>query len=111
LTEDVMHMAVMTARSVAERLVKIQKLSSLYHQEVEGLRKDAVKTTVNTLWRRYKQHQKREESMPFLDWLVSKEHLERTFWHLTTGTGLPTRRRWAIGYFRFLDRKELTLAD
>lgn|GEM_PF-5355733 len=104
-------MAVMTARPIARRLVNIQHLSSLYHQAVEEMRRDAVNTTVNTLWNRYRQHQKREEPRSFVDWLVSKEHLENTFWHATTGTGLPTRRRWAIGYFKFLTRKELTLAD
>jgi hypothetical protein len=104
-------MAVMTARSIARRLVNISHLSSLYHQAVEDMRRDAVNTTVNTLWNRYRSHQKREEPRSFVDWLVEKQHLENTFWHRTTGTGVATRRRWAFGYFRFLTRKELTLAD
>lgn len=104
-------MAVITVRSVARRLVNIQHLSSLYHQAVVEMRNEAVKTTVNTLWRRYKQHQKREDPRSFVEWLVAKQHLEATFWHVTTGTALATRRRWAIGYYKFLTRKELTLAD
>lgn len=106
-------MAVMTARSIARRLVNVQYLSSLYHQAVEELRRDTVKTTVDTLWRRYKTHQTkyREEPRSFVEWLVWKEHLENTFWHVTTGSSLPTRRGWAIRYHRFLTRKELTLAD
>lgn len=105
-------MAVMTARPIARRLVNIQHLTSLYHHAVEELRRDAVKTTVNALWRRYMEHQKKgEEPRSFIDWLVWKEHFEATFWHRTTGAGPATRRRWAIGYLKFLTRKELTLAD
>jgi hypothetical protein len=105
-------MAVLSARSVAVRLVKIQKLSSLYHQEVLEMRRDAVKTTVDALWRRYRAHQKKgEEWRTFVDWLSIRIHLENTFWHRGTGASLATRRDWALRYFAFLTRKELTLAD
>lgn len=105
-------MAVLSARSVAEELVLIQHLSSAYHQAVENLRRKAIKTTVDTLWRRYKQHQKREEPRSFIEWLGWKGNFESTYWYVNTeGTGLPTRRRWAIRYLSFLTRKELTLAD
>lgn len=104
-------MAVLSARSVAEELVLIQHLSSAYQQAVDNLRRNAIKTTVNALWRRYRDHQKREEPRSFIEWLAWKEHFESTFWHVTTGTGLATRRRWAIRYLSFLTRKELTLAD
>ena len=53
MTEDVILVAVLTARAVAKRLVRIQKLNSLYREEVETMRTDTVKTTVNALWRRY----------------------------------------------------------
>ena len=106
-----MFMAVMAARSVAERLVKIQKLSSLYHQEVEGLRRDAIKTTVNALWRRYRQQLRQGENLYFLDWLADRERLEHTFRAGTGGHGIIARRKWAIAYYKFLTRKELTFAD
>lgn len=110
-------MAVMTARGVAKRLTSVQKLKVLYMDAVAALREDAIKTTVGTLWRRYNEHKRRalrsgEESFPeFLDWLTQLKHLERTFWHKSTGAGLATRRKWAFGYYNFLTRKELTLAD
>jgi len=109
-------MAVGAARGIATRLVKIQKLSSLYHQEVAEFRVDAIKATAGNLWRRYNEEKRRvlrrEEKMPpFLDWLVSVKQMERTFWHVKGGMSLPTRRKWAIGYYKFLTRKELTLAD
>ena len=102
-------MAVLTARAIAKRLVRIQKLNSLYHEEVETMRADAVKTTVNALWRRYGEFKRRTKTNPsFVNWLVRQKHLEQTFWR---SNGQPTRRRWAIQYFNFLTRKELTLAD
>lgn len=102
-------MAVLTARAIAKRLVRIQKLRSLYYEEVEAMRADAVKTTVDALWRRYGDFKRRTKTNPsFVDWLVKQKHLERTFW---SSNGQATRRRWAIQYFDFLNRKELTLAD
>ena len=102
-------MAVMAARNVAKRLVSIQRLGALYHQAVEELRHDAVKTTVGTLYNRYKDWCKREgEDKSFAEWLILKKDLEATF---NFANGHPTRRRWAFGYFSFLTRKELTLAD
>lgn len=109
LTEDVMYMAVLTARAVAKRLVRIQKLSSLYHEEVEMMRADTVKTTVNALWRRYRQFKKHSKTEPsFVEWLESCVHFEETF---SNANGLATRRRWSIQYLNFLVRKELTFAD
>jgi hypothetical protein len=102
-------MVVLTARAVAERLVRIKKLSSLYREEVEIMRADTVKTTVNALWRRYREFKKRSETDPsFVEWLVSCEHFEDTFWK---SNGVATRRRWSIQYLNFLVRKELTFAD
>ena len=101
-------MAVMSARFVAQRLLNVRRLSGLYHDAVEELRRDAVRTTVNALWRRYKQHQKLEEPRSFVEWLVSKQHFEATFWQ---GSHIGTRRRWAFRYYALLTRKELTLAD
>ena len=102
-------MAVLSARAVAKRLVRIQKLSSLYHEEVDTMRADTVKTTVNALWRRYREYKRRTKTEPtFVEWLVKSKHFESTFWK---SNGLATRRRWAIQYLNFLVRKELTLAD
>lgn len=102
-------MAVLSARAVAKRLVRIQKLSSLYHEEVDTMRADTVKTTVNALWRRYREYKRRTKTEPTLvEWLVKSKHFESTFWK---SNGLATRRRWAIQYLNFLVRKELTLAD
>ncbi len=102
-------MAVLSARAVAKRLVRIQKLSSLYHEEVDTMRADTVKTTVNALWRRYREYKRRTKTEPtFVEWLVKSKHFENTFWK---SNGLATRRRWAIQYLNFLVRKELTLAD
>ena len=109
MTEDVIYMAVLTARTVAKRLVRIQKQSSLYREEVEGMRADTVKTTVNALWRRYGEFKKRTQTEPsFVDWRVARKHFERTFWK---SNGIATRRRWSIQYLNFLTRKELTFAD
>lgn len=104
-------MAVMSARSIAVRLVDIQRVNSLHLRLVEEMRREAVRITVNLLWRRYKDHQKREKSRTFGEWLAFKKDLEKTFWHKTTGASLPVRRRWAFQYFNFLTRKELTLGD
>ncbi|HWT40509.1 MAG TPA: hypothetical protein VN081_04575 [Dongiaceae bacterium] len=101
----------MTAREVARELVNIQHLTSLYLQAVANMRAKAVKTLVDNLWRRYRAHQKREDARSFVEWLVWKQHFEETFWHVGSGTGQATRRRWAFGYFNFFIRKELTLAD
>ncbi len=102
-------MAVLTARAVAERLVRIKKLSSLYHEEVAQMRIDAVTTTVNALWRRYVVYKRRSQTNPtFIDWLADKKHFEETYW---PSTSLPARRRWAFQYFNFLTRKEITLGD
>jgi hypothetical protein len=101
-------MAVLSARGVAQRLVKIQKLSSLYLQEVEELRKDAIRTTVDNLYRRWRQYMKNGGELSFLEWLVELKHFEDTF---LKRNGVPLKRKWAFGYFNFLTRKELTLAD
>ena len=109
MTEDVILVAVLTARAVAKRLVRIQKLNSLYREEVETMRTDTVKTTVNALWRRYGEFKRRTQTEPsFVDWLVASKHFERTFWKTN---GIATRRRWSIQYLNFLTRKELTFAD
>jgi hypothetical protein len=109
MTEDVIQVTVLNARTVANRLVRIQKLKSLYEEEVAMMRADAVKTTVTALWRRFNEFKKRTKTSPsFVDWLVEHAHLEETF---SKANSLPTRRRWAIQYFNFLTRKELTLAD
>ena len=80
MTEDVILVAVLTARAVAKRLVRIQKLNSLYREEVETMRTDTVKTTVNALWRRYGEFKRRTQTEPsFVDWLVASKHFERTF--------------------------------
>lgn len=93
-------MAVLSARAVAKRLVRIQKLSSLYHEEVDTMRADTVKTTVNALWRRYREYKRRTKTEPtFVEWLVKSKHFESTFWK---SNGLATRRRWAIQYLNFL---------
>jgi hypothetical protein len=39
------------------------------------------------------------------------EQMEQTFRHDSRGMSLPVRRGWAIRYYNFLTRKELTLAD
>jgi len=109
-------MAVGAARSIATRLQKIRRLSSLYHDEVTEFRADAVKATADNLWRRYTQDCRRrrrleEPVLSYLDWLVSMAHMERTFWHKNGGMSLSVRRRWAIDYYNFLTRKELTFAD
>jgi hypothetical protein len=109
-------MAVGAARGIAMRLRKIQRLESLYHEEVEELRADAIKATADNLWRRYSQEcsraKKREELvLSYLDWLVTMEHMEQTFRHDSRGMSLPVRRGWAIRYYNFLTHKQLTLAD
>ena len=105
MTEDVILVAVLTARAVAKRLVRIQKLNSLYREEVETMRTDTVKTTVNALWRRYGEFKRRTQTEPsFVDWLVASKHFERTFWKTN---GIATRRRWSIQYLNFLTRKAI----
>jgi hypothetical protein len=109
-------MAVGAARVIATRRRKIKRLKSLYREEVEEFRADAIKATADNLWRRYKQECRRaalrkEPILSYLDWLVSMEHMEQTFRHDSRGMSLSVRRKWSVGYFNFLTHEELTLAD
>lgn len=111
-------MAKVTAREVAQRLVDIQRVRGLYLHLVTSLRDEAIKSTAEALVRRYHAHQKRQQKLypdmpeqPFHLWLAHKVDLEHTFWHRGTGASLPVRRRWAIQYYEFLTRKELTFDD
>lgn len=101
-----------TARGIAERLVQIQKLESVRRAMIIAMRRDAVKTTADTLWRRYKTYLKRDsfEKVTFIEWLDNEHFMENTFWHGTgAGLSLGTRRKMAIRYLNFFYRKELYL--
>lgn len=106
------NVAAFTARDLAGRLAQIQKASSVHRTLVVAMRRDAVKTVVDTLWRRYQRYRKREsfEEATLLEWLCREEHMEDTFWHGDgAGLSLAVRRRMAIRYHDFFFRKELSL--
>ena len=102
-----------TARGVATQLVQIQRVNALHRALVISMRREAVKTVVNTLRQRYRVHLRREETtLTFIDWLIEREVFEHTFWHAHgTGFSLAERRRMSIRYHDFFERKELRFAN
>lgn len=112
MTEDVISVAAFTARDLAGRLVQIQRASSVHRTLTVAMRREAVKTVVETLWRRYQRYSRRKsfKQATFLEWLCREEHMENTFWHGDgAGLSLAVRRRMAIRYHDFFFRKELSL--
>lgn len=105
-------MPVYAARAVAEDISAIQKTEVVLKILVSRSRDRAIKTIEQSLWRRYKVRQKREQfETGYVEWLYQRRLLERTFLGTLHGTGPAVRRRNALNYTKHLRRKEVSQGD